>query len=63
MASRDLWYEMFVLQGQHSSQRQKRGWLFGQWRDDGVGGAGAGAGSYGAPSPEVGALDLSSAKI
>ncbi|VDK62244.1 unnamed protein product [Gongylonema pulchrum] len=53
MSSRDMWHEMFALQNRlEARRREKRGWLFGQWRDDGVGDAG-GSGAYSAPAPMV----------
>ncbi|EJW83014.1 hypothetical protein WUBG_06072 [Wuchereria bancrofti] len=41
---------MYALRNQRQMRRrEKRGWLFGQWRDDGIGDAG-GNGAYGAPA-------------
>lgn len=53
ISSRDMWSGMYALRDQYQiGKREKRGWLFGQWRDDGIGGA-AGSGAYGAPAPAV----------
>ncbi|VDM98673.1 unnamed protein product [Onchocerca ochengi] len=53
-SSRDMWYQMSALQNRlqifQIRKREKRGWLFGQWRDDGIGDAGVN-GAYGAPAP------------
>uniref|UniRef100_A0A0N4Z329 Col_cuticle_N domain-containing protein n=1 Tax=Parastrongyloides trichosuri TaxID=131310 RepID=A0A0N4Z329_PARTI len=46
MQSRDLMYEMYALQKESGSTRQKRHWLFGQWVPDNNQGGG-----YGAPAP------------
>lgn len=48
-----MWSEMYALRnGYQTRRREKRGWLFGQWRDDGIGDAG-GNGAYGAPASAV----------
>lgn len=53
MSSRDMWSQMYAIQNRRQiGKRLKRGWLFGQWRDDGIGDAG-GNGAYGAPPAAV----------
>lgn len=53
MNSRDMRSEMYAIQNRRQiRKREKRGWLFGQWRNDGFGDAG-GNGAYGSPAVAV----------